>query len=205
MRQPPENSRQRPVLRRLVEAEAAQDLAPRAPARRGRSISTSRVWISAMRRGSSAVSASSSKRRALAVGASTKSISVCRAAWRLLLDPADAGAAGKRDRAALGRDLACDQAEQRGLAGAVAADQADMRAGRQRHARPVDQQAFAEPIGEIVDMQHGGAFRRAASRKARGAGASQADRRGGGMPRFACGIAFAAAAVIYAPPFNPPR
>ena len=120
-----------------------------------------------------------------------------RAARRLLLDPADAGAPGQADRAALRAQLAADEAEQRRLAGAVAADQADMRAGRQRHGRSVDQQAFAEPIGELVEMQHGRLFPCAAV-AGKGRLADGPDRRAG-----AARIAFAAAAVIYAPPFQP--
>ena len=58
----------------------------------------------------------------------------------------------------VGRDLADDEAEQRRLARAVAPDEADPGAGRQRDGRVVEQDAGADAIGEVVDVQHGGAF-----------------------------------------------
>ncbi len=119
---------------------------------------------------------------ALAVGGEHEVDQAARAARRLLLDPADAGLTGNRDRAAFRADFACDQAKQRGLAGAVAPDQTDVRAGRQRRARLIDQQAFAEAIGEIVDMQHAGAF--GAARRARqGAAGGAIGRACGSSPR----------------------
>ncbi len=50
-----------------------------------------------------------------------------RAAWRLLLDAADAQAPGDGDRAALRRKVAANEPEERGLAGAVAPHEPDMR------------------------------------------------------------------------------
>ena len=79
---------------------------------------------------------------------------------------------GDDDRAALGRKLAADKAEERGLAGAVAPDEPDMRARRQRGGRVVDQETLAEAIGEGADMQHGRAFRAARSRWQGRAGAA---------------------------------
>ena len=132
------------------------------------SMSTSRVWISAMRRGSLASSASRQQGGALDVGVEHELDQRLRAAGRLLLDAADAGLLGDRDRAAFPADFAADQAEQRRLARAVAPDQADVRAGRQRRRRLVDQQAFAEAISKIVDMQHAALLpRRAAQGKGR--------------------------------------
>jgi hypothetical protein len=50
-------------------------------------------------------------------------------AGNLLRDAADAGAAGDLDGAGVERELAADEAEERGLAGAVAAHEADLVAG----------------------------------------------------------------------------
>ena len=122
------------------------------------SMSASRVWISAMRCGSCAVSASASSALALVVGGEHHLDQAFRPARRLLRHLADAGVLGQADRPALRPDLAGDQAEERGLAGAVRPDQADLGAVRQRHGGVVDQQALADPVGEVVDMQHGGGF-----------------------------------------------
>ena len=77
------------------------------------------------------------------------------AARRFLLDAADARAARDGSRAALRRDLAADQPEQGGLAGAVAADESDLGALGQSHAGGIEQQARPEPVGEISDGEHG--------------------------------------------------
>ena len=61
---------------------------------------------------------------------------------------------------ALRRKFAADEPEERGLAGAVAPDEPDPRPARQRGGRVVDQQALAEPVGEGVDMEHGGLLAR---------------------------------------------
>ena len=50
-----------------------------------------------------------------------------------------------------------DQAEQRRLAGAVAADEAGLGAGRQRDRGVVDEHPVADPVGEVVDVEHGSA------------------------------------------------
>ena len=77
-----------------------------------------------------------------------------------------------------GRELAAHDAEQRRLAGAVAPDEADARAGRDGDAGVVDQQALADAIGEVVDMQHGRAFAPArAARQGLRAAASTSPRR----------------------------
>ena len=123
-----------------------------------------------MRSGSLAVSASAISASRSMSAESTKSIEAFRAGRRFLLDAADARALGDDDRAALGRELAADQAEERGLAGAVAPDEPDMRARGQRRGGVVDQQALAKPIGEGADMQHGRAFRAARVALARSGG-----------------------------------
>ena len=94
--------------------------------------------------------------RAFDVGGQHEVDQLAVAAGRLLLDAADARAARNlRHRSALGGDLAADQAEQGGLAGAVAADKADLAALRQHGAGGVEQDAGAEAIGEVGDLQHG--------------------------------------------------
>ena len=67
------------------------------------------------------------ERRALAVGREHEVDQAFRSARRLLLDAADAQALRHDDRAALRREIAADEAEERGLAGAVAPDEPDMR------------------------------------------------------------------------------
>src|SRR6185369_10024333 len=71
-----------------------------------------------------------------------------------LRDIAHAGAARHVDAAVVGIYLADDRLHQRGLARAVAADQADARAGRQRGARAVEDRAPAQANRDIVDCQH---------------------------------------------------
>ena len=80
-----------------------------------------------------------------------------------LVDAADARALGDHDRAGLRPELAAENAKERGLAGAVPPDKADMRARGQRSGRVVDQETLAEAIGEGADVQHGRAFRAARS------------------------------------------
>ena len=73
----------------------------------------------------------------------------------LLRDPADARSPRHGQRPLVGRDLADDEAEQRRLTRAVAAEKADPRVGRQGDGRVVEQDACADAIGEAVDVQHG--------------------------------------------------
>ena len=77
-----------------------------------------------------------------------------RPARRLLLDAPQPRAAGQRNGPAFGRDLAADQPEQRGLARAVAADEARARARGEKNPGVIEQQAVAEPVSEIVDGEH---------------------------------------------------
>ena len=124
-----------------------------------------------MRSGSAAISASARSDAALDVGREHEVDEAFRAARRFLLDAADAQALGNDDRAALRRKIAADEAEQRGLAGAVAPDEPDMRSRGQRRAGVVDQETLAEPIGQGADMEHGGLFaRRARAGKRVGSG-----------------------------------
>ena len=77
---------------------------------------------------------------------------------------------GRPIDAALRPDLAGDQAEEGGLAGAVAPDQAGLGAVRQRHGGVVDQQAMADPVGEVVDVKHGRGFVPRSGRSGKGRG-----------------------------------
>ena len=177
MRQPPENSESvrfcaassKPRPERMRAARAGAACA---------SMSASRVWISAIRIGSLAASASRHQRVALDVGLEHEVDERLRSAGRFLLDAADAREFRDRDRAGLRLDLAADQPEQRRLAGAVAPDQPDARARRQRRGRRIDQQALADPVGEGVDVQHGGLLtRRAAAGKGRAVRKGRSSRR----------------------------
>ena len=80
-----------------------------------------------MRSGSAAISASARSAARSHVGREHEVDEAFRAARRLLLDAADAQAFRDDDRAALRRKIAADEAEECGLAGAVAPDEPDMR------------------------------------------------------------------------------
>ena len=75
-----------------------------------------------------------------------------------LCDLTDAGISRERNRTGLGQQLPGDQPEQRGLAGAVLADQAGLRPLGKGDGRVVDQEARPDPVGEVVDMEHCGRF-----------------------------------------------
>ena len=55
----------------------------------------------------------------------------------------------------LGAEFAQDQLQQGGFADAVAPDEADLVAFGKRHSGVVQEQAAADPVGEVIDMQHG--------------------------------------------------
>ena len=153
---------ERPVLRRLVEAEAAED-AGRAR-RRGVGVDVDEARLDVGDPlGVAGALGLGDQRRALGVGGEHEVDQRLGPAGRLLLDAAEPRVLRGRDRAGLGRQFAADQPEERRLAGAVAADEADPRAARQRRGRAVDQQALAEPVGEAVDMEHGRLLARQAS------------------------------------------
>ncbi len=80
----------------------------------------------------------------------------------LLRHAADAGALRQHDLARVGGQLAPDQAEKRGLAGAVAPHQTDLVPGRDRRRRPVEQHAPRDGVVELGDLQHGAALARPA-------------------------------------------
>ena len=77
------------------------------------------------------------------------------AIWRFLRQPSYAPARRNGDRAMLGRNIACDYAEQRRLAGAVAADQSDARAGGDARGRAFQQRAAGNADSQFVDHKHG--------------------------------------------------
>ncbi len=60
----------------------------------------------------------------------------------------------EHDLARVRRLLADDHLEQRRLAGAVGADDADDGAGRHQEAEVVDQQALAELLGDVLELEH---------------------------------------------------
>ena len=118
------------------------------------SMSVSRSWMSAMRCGSVAVSASASRLARSVSADSTQSIR--------LSSPPGASCATWPMRALRGIEMApssgadspFDQAQQRRLAGAVAADEADLVAGRDCGRRPLEDRFALDAVGEIIDVQH---------------------------------------------------
>ena len=124
------------------------------------SMSASRMWISAMRCGSVAVSLLGKQRRALDVGLEHDLDQRLLGARRFLRHLADARVLRQADRAGLGGKLAGDRLEQRRLAGAVAADKPGLRAGGQGQRGVVEKQASGNAERKIVDDQHGRAFAR---------------------------------------------
>ncbi len=77
-----------------------------------------------------------------------------RAGGSLLRNLTDPRVAWQGDRAALMLGLAGDDAEKGRLAGAIAADQPRTRAVRQADAGMVDQDPFADAIGDVAELQH---------------------------------------------------
>ena len=94
------------------------------------------------------------QRVALAIGPEHDLEQAFRPVRRFLRQPADAPARRHFDVAVLGRDVAGDDVEQRRLAGAVAADQADAGAGRNAGGGVFEQRAAGDADGEIVDDEH---------------------------------------------------
>ena len=72
----------------------------------------------------------------------------------LLIDRADPGALGQQNFAAERNQFAGDELEQGRFADAVAADQADLAAGRNGDARLVEEPAAPGVENKIVDLQH---------------------------------------------------
>ena len=113
--------------------------------------------MSPSRSGSVQCSASSSSCARSTSAASTASNGLIGAARRFLRDIAEPGAARHLDRAVVGIELADEDFHQRRLAGAVAADQPDAAARRDRRRGAVEDRAAAEAHGDGVDGDHRGA------------------------------------------------
>ncbi len=156
MRQPPENSPQgrawaslsKPRPCRIEAARAGAEAAP---------ISSSRAWMSASRSpswqasdsASSAVRSTSAASTAsrtdmLPPGGSCGTEPMRFRPLRLMLPPSAS-------------ICALDQAQESRLAGAVAADQADLPAVGHGRGGAIEQHAFAMAEGEVVDVEHGAA------------------------------------------------
>jgi len=71
-----------------------------------------------------------------------------------LRDLADTGVLRQRDAAGFRREIARDDAKQRGFAGAVTADETRLRSRRQRYAGVVDQEASGNSYGDVVKDKH---------------------------------------------------
>ena len=148
-------ARERPRLRRLIEAQAVQDGAR--PRRRRMGADVGEPGLDLGDRGG-ILDPLGRREQALAlgVGGEHRLARAQIAARSLLRDRADPRAAPQPHLAGVRRQLAPDQPQQRGLAAAVAPDQADPAPGRQMHGRTLEQGAAADPQGHIVEMQHGG-------------------------------------------------
>ena len=118
------------------------------------SISASRIWMSAMRCGSVAVSASAMRAAALLVGLEHDLDQRLLGAGRFLRDLADAGVFRDGDRPALGAHIAGNDTEERRFAGAVLADEAGLGAGGQRHAGVVDEETAGNTGRKIGYRDH---------------------------------------------------
>lgn len=55
-------------------------------------------------------------------------------------------------------DVACDEAQQRTLAGAIAADDPDTLSGRDANTGPVEDGAPGDAVSEVIDGQHDARF-----------------------------------------------
>jgi len=92
-----------------------------------------------------------------------------------LRHPPDPRPAGQGDFAALQRQLAPDQAEQRGLSGAVAPDKPHLVAIGNRRRCPFEQGAAFDGKGDVGDAQHGRSLPE---------GRGRVNRRAAGLPPF---------------------
>ena len=145
--------RQRPSLRRGVEAQPVQDGGGPGGRRMGVDVGEPRLNLGDVVRIMRGLGPSQQV-GALKVRRQHEVDQRRRTARRLLLDATEPCAGGNGDRAAFRGDFAADQPEQRGLAGAVTADEARAGASREEHPGVVEQQPAAEPVDEIVDREH---------------------------------------------------
>ena len=113
-----------------------------------------------MRCGSCAVSASAKSAVRSMIGLEHDLEQALGSVRRFLREPSDAPARRDLNVALLGRDIAGDDVEQRGLAGAVTADQADPRAGRNAGGSSFQQYSTGNADSEIVNDEHAAPFGR---------------------------------------------
>src|SRR5262245_32721804 len=93
--------------------------------------------------------------RPLAVGLEHHVDQAVGTVWGFLCQAADAPTLRPLDLAVLGGDIAGDDVEQRALAAAVAADEADPRPLRNPDRGVLDQKPAGNADGQVVDDQHG--------------------------------------------------
>ena len=149
---------QRALLRGVVEAQPRQDGAR--ARRRGMGADVDEAGLDlgdAMRIGRGF--GLDQQARALLVGFQHEVDQRAGAARRFLLDAAQPRAGWIIDRPVLGGELAGNHAEEGGLAGAVAAHEADAGIGRQGDGRLVEQQSRPQPVGQVVEVDHVAACR----------------------------------------------
>jgi hypothetical protein len=159
-----------PRLRRRVEAEPVQDRRRPRLGRMGVDVAQPRLDlrdpVGVMRR-----LGLRQQRRALLVGRQNRVEQALLAGGRLLRHAADAGAPGRLDLAAVERQLAPDQAEQRGLAGPVAPDEPHLVPRRDQRGGVVEEPPALHGEGDVLEVEHGRHVPRAPRGVNRGSGA----------------------------------
>jgi nucleoside-diphosphate kinase len=130
----------------MAEARASADQA---------SMSASRVWISAMRWGSMGRFGLGHEARAFGIRGSTVSRSEVAEAGTSCATPPMRARDGQADLAPFERQLAPDQAEERGLARAVAADEAHLVAIGDEGRGALEKRPAGHGEADVVDCEHG--------------------------------------------------
>lgn len=95
------------------------------------------------------------QRGAFGIGGQHRVEKRSRGGGHLLRHAADARAGGQGDLAPFQRELAPDQPEERGLAGAVTADEADLVAGGNRSGGALKERPSLDRVGDVRNAQHG--------------------------------------------------
>ena len=121
-------------------------------------MSARRVWISAIRCGSCAVSASLQQCGALAIGGEHHLDQAFRSVWGFLRKAAEAPARRDGDLPGFGRNIAANGLKQRRLSRAVASDQADARAWHDLRGGVIDQQPSGDPDRDVGEGRACGLF-----------------------------------------------
>ena len=154
MRQPPEKDGAGPVLRLGIEAEAMQDGGGARRRRIGADIVQPRLDLGAaeaVRRlgfGDKGACVPCRLRAQLRSGFRDRQALPAR--------PRRSAAAGQGDARRPPAEISpCDDAKQRGLSRPVASDEPDLAAGRQGEGRTIEQNAVADTVSKVVDVQHG--------------------------------------------------